>query len=323
MTLTAPARKRIVTAALKHRINGEAETSMNPKMGFLENKTNYHLLSRLVLMHTSDFWNFHAAWFRFVDGSVESLSQRSHKHMLYELHYVLFGRLSIQLPHGRRLLLNSGDFLIIPPQMMHQITDEQPPSSKLVSGFDIQTENAQMLHALRLLEDGGVRHESKTLRQLVVALQTKMETSTLLGSSLSPFLVQSIILEMLEIILPQEACKMDVKLKTSMNDERIEAAKKLIQDQPNITGGNVAARLGISLRHLNRLCNASCGCSIHRLILEERIHKACILLESTSLSLTDISEITGYSSVYAFIRAFKAITGVSPGKYQKDPSRRG
>lgn len=296
---------------------------MSSKMGFLENKTNYHLLSRLVLMHTSDFWNFHAAWFRFVDGSVESLSQRSHKHMLYELHYVLSGRLSIQLPHGQRFTLNSGDFMMIPPHMMHQIVDEQPPSSKLVSGFDIQTENAQVLRSLQMIQGGRLCHESKTLRQLVVALQTKMETSTLSASSLSPFLVQSIILEMLEIIHP--AYQMDVKLKTSINDERVEAAKKLIQDQlhSNITGGEVATRLGISLRHLNRLCNASCGCSIHRLILEERIHRARILLESTSLSLTDISEITGYSSVYAFIRAFKTVTGISPGKYQKDPSRRG
>ena len=85
---------------------------------------------------------------------------------------------------------------------------------------------------------------------------------------------------------------------------------------------DVANQLGMSLRHLNRLCNASCGCSIHHLILQERMERARFLLESTSLSLTDISEMIGYSSVYAFIRAFKSNTGISPGKYQKDAGRR-
>ena len=203
--------------------------------------------------------------------------------------------------------------------------DEEPPSSKLVSGFDIQSENPQILRCLEAIENGVCCRESKTLQQLVIALHTKLETSALTASSLSPFLVQSLILEMLEIIQPYDRYKTDVKLKTSVNDERLQAAQQLIRDhiQQNITGEDVARQLGISLRHLNRLCNASFGCSIHHLILSERIDKARFLLESTSLSLTDVSEISGYSSVYAFIRAFKSITGISPGKYQKDTGRRG
>ena len=287
-------------------------------------KSNYSLLSRLMLMHNSDFWNFHAAWFRFVDGRLESQSQRSHKHMLYELHYVLKGRLSIVLEHGKPFTVDSGQFIIIPPRVMHFIVDEAPPSQKLVSGFDIQSENAQIVQCLQTVQKGVCCWESETLRQLVQALHSKVERSPLTATSLSPFLVQSIILEMLEIIQPPTPYQTDVKLKSSINDERVQACRQIIRDhiQSNIMGRDVANQLGMSLRHLNRLCNASCGCSIHHLILQERMERARFLLESTSLSLTDISEMIGYSSVYAFIRAFKSNTGISPGKYQKDAGRR-
>ena len=50
--------------------------------------------------------------------------------MLYELHYVLEGQLDIHLPHEQTFHVQSGHFLIVPPQTMHSIIDAQPPSYK-------------------------------------------------------------------------------------------------------------------------------------------------------------------------------------------------
>lgn len=292
-------------------------------MTLSKEKGSNSLLSRMILRQSNDFWNLHAAWFRFVDGSMESLSQRSHKHMLYELHYVLEGQLDIHLPHEQTFHVQSGHFLIVPPQTMHSIIDAQPPSYKLVSGFDIISEAPRVQRALEAIQTGCCLRESKTLRQLILTLQTKMESFTLTSSAVTPQLAQCIFLEMIELLCPDSPEEKNV-LKNSLNDRRLEIALQFIQNnlQADLTSPQVAEHLGISARHLNRLCHTIYGCSINQLILRERMEKAKLLLESTSFSLTDISEMLGYSSVYAFIRAFKGIAGLSPGLYQKDVCRR-
>lgn len=102
-------------------------------------RDQYSLLSRLMLTSSSDFWTFHAAWFRFVDGAVEAQKKTIHTHMFYELHYVLEGRLSIQLPDDRRFVASAGEFVLLPPRTPHLVADEAPPSRKLVCGFSVQS----------------------------------------------------------------------------------------------------------------------------------------------------------------------------------------
>ena len=297
---------------------------MNPTPKWKKSADTYNLLSRLVLTHESNFWNFHAAWFRFADGSVENLAQGGHKHMLFELHYVLSGQLGIQFPHGEMIHVPRGKFVIIPPQTMHRIFDEAPPSSKLVSGFDVQSENRWVQRCLKTLAKFKSYEESEVLRKLLDTLQYKMEINALDATYLSVFLIQCIILEMFEIVQPPEMYKPDVQLKTSLNDYRIEMVRNLIHgsNRPDVTGGEIAQMLSISLRQLNRICRAQCGCTVHALIQRERIQRASALLETSTLSLTDISEMAGYSSVYSFIRAFKHMTGITPGEYQKNAGKR-
>ena len=52
-------------------------------------------------------------------------------------------------------------------------------------------------------------------------------------------------------------------------------------------------------------------------LIAARVSKASYLLSLGTRSLSDISEICGYQSVYHFIRQFREVTGVTPGKYRK------
>lgn len=52
-------------------------------------------------------------------------------------------------------------------------------------------------------------------------------------------------------------------------------------------------------------------------IINARISKASYLLSVGTLTLTEISDICGYQSIYHFIRQFRDITGSTPGKYKK------
>lgn len=52
-------------------------------------------------------------------------------------------------------------------------------------------------------------------------------------------------------------------------------------------------------------------------LIRARVSKATYLLSLGTRSLSDISEVCGYQSVYHFIRQFREVTGVTPGKYRK------
>ncbi len=53
-------------------------------------------------------------------------------------------------------------------------------------------------------------------------------------------------------------------------------------------------------------------------IRRTRIHKACGLLHSSDLSITEISKICGFDSLYSFSRTFKNLIGKSPNLFRKD-----
>lgn len=53
-------------------------------------------------------------------------------------------------------------------------------------------------------------------------------------------------------------------------------------------------------------------------LIRARVSKASYLLSLGTRSLSDISEICGYQSIYHFIRQFREVTGMTPGKYRKN-----
>lgn len=67
--------------------------------------------------------------------------------------------------------------------------------------------------------------------------------------------------------------------------------------------------------YLSSVFKNSCGETISDYYKNERFEKAKILLAEGGRSVTEISALLGYSSVYAFSKAFKDETGVSPKKY--------
>ena len=52
-----------------------------------------------------------------------------------------------------------------------------------------------------------------------------------------------------------------------------------------------------------------------------RLETARFLIEENKKSITDISELVNYSSIYTFSRAFKEKYGVSPAEYRKNTVR--
>lgn len=99
----------------------------------------------------------------------------------------------------------------------------------------------------------------------------------------------------------------------------VERAIKLIDNGALDTGTvpELALRLGIGDRHLSRLFKSYIGASPSSYAQTRRIQKAKCLLDETAKTLSEISELAGFSNQKSMRRAFKSLYGRAPSTLRK------
>lgn len=100
---------------------------------------------------------------------------------------------------------------------------------------------------------------------------------------------------------------------------RIRRLVELVEAAPERrwTAGMLARALNISESLLFQLCRSQCGRSPGELVAEIRFRYASELLLRTGEKLEGIAARTGYSSAFAFSKAFRKFTGVSPKEFRR------
>lgn len=78
----------------------------------------------------------------------------------------------------------------------------------------------------------------------------------------------------------------------------------------------VAGRVGLSPSHLSVLFRQTVGQSFREYLCRLRVEESKRLLLSTDYSLSDIAVAMGFSDQSHYCKAFKHVTGLSPGKYR-------
>jgi AraC-like DNA-binding protein len=278
-------------------------------------------LTRTLISRSNNIWLFQVSWCRFAQLLTADRADCPHKHSLYELQVVTKGGLNVNINAATSRTLQTGQFLLIPPQTMHSVVFSTPTSSKLVIGFSIEEPNSAIKKALA--NNKCVVYEiSPSIRHIINALRPKLAEANELTPYTLSFLLQGLILEVLNIISPALLCNSGGS-QQMLRDKRLEHANSLIASNIlyPISGHEIAQELGITVRHLNRIYCAAYGYPVSKQIQKMRIAYAQKLLNTTNLSLNDIAESMSYSSVYSFIRAFTNITGISPGKYRSGTIR--
>ncbi|MFV0538973.1 MAG: helix-turn-helix domain-containing protein [Dysgonomonas sp.] len=83
-----------------------------------------------------------------------------------------------------------------------------------------------------------------------------------------------------------------------------------------ITISDMAEKLNISTSYLSHQFKKEYGISLHEYISNRKIEEALFLLETTTSTIPEISELLAYSSQQHFTTAFKIRTGKTPGSYR-------
>jgi YesN/AraC family two-component response regulator len=79
----------------------------------------------------------------------------------------------------------------------------------------------------------------------------------------------------------------------------------------------VASKFGLSESYFSQFFKENAGVNFSSYVENARIQKACELINTTSMSLDEISSQVGYNNTHTFRRAFKKVIGVVPSAYKK------
>ncbi len=85
----------------------------------------------------------------------------------------------------------------------------------------------------------------------------------------------------------------------------------------------LAAEAGYSLGQFIRAFGAAYGETPGRYLTRRRVERACDLLRSVNLTVTEICMLVGFSSLGTFSRRFADIIGRSPSDYRREAARQG
>lgn len=114
------------------------------------------------------------------------------------------------------------------------------------------------------------------------------------------------------------------KLNFLNNSTRIEILKRLTLAKEFIISNynkcidleDIAKSACLSVNHLLRTFKQAYGVSPHQYLMKVRIDRAKYLLKNTRYTLNEIVEIVGFECPSSFIRLFKAMNKITPGKYR-------
>lgn len=103
------------------------------------------------------------------------------------------------------------------------------------------------------------------------------------------------------------------------NTELVDQIEKIIIrdfSSPSLCLDSIAAEIGLSANYLSRIYRAVKGISILNRITAVRMQEARKLLSTSSVSIQDISERCGFTTLSYFYRIFKKENGVTPAEYR-------
>lgn len=102
-------------------------------------------------------------------------------------------------------------------------------------------------------------------------------------------------------------------------DNAVERAIEYIRERYSepLTLTEIAESALLSRFYFTRVFKEETGLTPGRFLAAVRIHEAKRLIESTSMSIADISLAVGYNSLGSFTSSFTASVGVSPGRFRR------
>lgn len=249
-----------------------------------------------------------------------------HCHNYFELFYVERGACRF-LIENNMYDLHGGDFIFIPPQILHytrylfgtckrvavffRLSDVREDVRELLPGGDSFFSEVHILQVPELHQDE------------VNGLLAKMVREERIRDDRSSLLCSIMLQELL--VIGSRVCHFlhDAPADIHTTDRSILQAARFITGHymDPITTADIAAEAGLSPNYLTRKFREATGLGLKEYLIFTRLQHAALELVSTDASVTDIAQKCGFSDGNYFKDVFKKSYGMGPRAYRKDVQR--
>lgn len=246
-----------------------------------------------------------------------------HSHESSELVFVYRGTGKHVLPDAVREI-SAGDVFLIHGKTRHAYTDLKDLALCNIM-FDLKEFNHPLfslhgnfvLPSLFLLKvpDGGLHLSGEQFRE-ALSLVKQIEEEQIAESEDSPAVIAALF--MLLILTLGRYAKSAGIVKKNDHFSRIDDLVDEITGSSSAQWSRVkmAKQVGMSVSTLSRHFKDRTGISPVEYLIRVRLKKAALLLQDQELSISAISDMTGFSDSNYFCRQFRKHFGMSPGKYR-------
>lgn len=255
-------------------------------------------------------------------GNVESCPP--HTHTWFEFNYIIAGDLHTSF--GEEMLsFKSGDFFIVPPGMehFHKYNNKNPHEGVFIRWQvkknksctpDSQFSLFNYLNNLRTWEP-KIYKDEYSFYSLIIQLFEELKRTN-----------SAINLQLLFVKFLCSVAEIHDKSNTTYQSEYLFSYRTLLKkieillndvNIEKITVHSIAASLHMSYGHLARIYKKLTGITLVEKLSSVKLEKSIELLKNPSLSISEISNKTGFSSQYYFSRVFKDRYGICPKEYRK------
>lgn len=267
-------------------------------------------------------------------------------------HLVEAGSCTIELANGERRIISTGDIVLMPFTDEHKFySDETVP---MIRAQDIIEEGPmpgmwtvnhggdgdEVRMVCGFIESSEFLHAPvfRSLPPLIIDRTDNDEVSAALGTTVREIMrlahraapgSELILGRLMEILFIEVVRRYATRVKTestglfaAINDPLISRAISLVQRDParRWTVEDLAHESGTSRTVLAERFNAMLGQAPMEYVTGWRMQIAAERLRASTASLAAIAADIGYESEAAFNRAFKRVTGTTPGRFRDLPS---
>lgn len=253
------------------------------------------------------------------------IAAHAHSNSSYEIHYTRRGRGSVTV-NDRTYAVEPDTLYITGPGVVHtQISDPDAPVIEYCLYLNCRRTRLSEPDYFSLFADTGFwmgKDENRIFPLLAQLIEENRHPQP--GTrEMSETILKQIIIQLTRIYsqpLPPESL-------TSASPVITQAGMMpVIEDAffyhyRTLTLADLAELLHLSTRQTQRLLQSCFGKTFSQKLGEARMAAASQFLLNTELSISEISEQTGFSSIEHFSSSFKRFTGVSPTQYRRDRGR--
>ena len=234
------------------------------------------------------------------------------KHSYWELTYVDKGELLTTID-GVSYHLKQGDLIFYAPMQFHtQSTFEKISSSYLTINFKMNFNHADLLcnKIFSLKRDSYF---------IVTKLIEELSNDNLYSNDLSLCYLKELIIQMLRLDNSHFHSKPTTHMQQTYENELLNDILLYIDDNiyEKISVSTLCDHFCISTSMLHSLFRKNMNNTAKNYINELKLSKSKELIRNSTHTLSEISEMLGFSSIHYFSKKFKSYFNISPTEYSK------